>query len=837
MFSYARTLILYSILAILTTALISSCGHGENREQLDKVLVINELMATNRTGLMTANGKHADWIEIKNVSATEIRLSDYTLEYREADTLTADSLHTVSTQENKTAETERKFKQCGLPDTVLLPGKTFVVFATKGDKNKPTGNRADFKLSGNGGTVRIMSGHNNVMAEVAYDALSADQSLSRTARGTMAKTYFPTPSFENDAAGYEAYSKLIDSQRTSPLRIWEMMTRVGRNSHAWVELKNISDSVVELSHYSLTTKMKKAKRWTLPSQSLQPGGTIVIEFAGRQADDKTPRWANFKLKNNESVILLKDGKFADGLCAKATKAATSIGRTEGKAGFFFFDQPSRGVANAKPYRHIATEPEFTPAPGIYNKVKKLTITLLSHGQKIHYTTDGTMPTPQSPLFKDSITITQTTTIRAYAEGDTCTLTSPITTATYFVNENHTVAVVNVTIPAAYLFDPQTGIYMRGPNPGSEYPYKTANYWKPIDRPAHIEYYDDKGSFSTDCAFAIFGGFSRTREKKSFKVKFRSEFGTSHISYDFFNQGHPVELKNFILRSGSQDDCGTMVRDEFFTDLMAHQSPTLLTQAYRPVALYINAKYFGLYFIREKIDKHYVARHLRVSPDSITILMSRCYTEEGNATDYRDLMAYIKNHDMAQKEHYDAVAKRMDFQSLIDQKLGQIYASNIDAGNIRFVRSEDKRSDKKWYWIYYDLDLSWAQNKPSSYYLAPSNDTSNGSVTFHNIMIYRLLQNADFRRLFMQRLSWHMHHTFTPQYATAQFDRIINLIKPEMKRNCQRWPQLKYATWEKNVAEFRSKFKSKYKFVYDDLNNFLKFTPEEKKTHFSDLKFQ
>ncbi|MDE5869934.1 MAG: lamin tail domain-containing protein, partial [Muribaculaceae bacterium] len=60
----------------------SSCTVGSvDKERVDSArnIVINELMANNRTGLMNDNREPADWIEIKNRSNDSINLEGFEL--------------------------------------------------------------------------------------------------------------------------------------------------------------------------------------------------------------------------------------------------------------------------------------------------------------------------------------------------------------------------------------------------------------------------------------------------------------------------------------------------------------------------------------------------------------------------------------------------------------------------------------------------------------------------------------------------------------------------------------------------------------------------------------
>ena len=416
--------------------------------------------------------------------------------------------------------------------------------------------------------------------------------------------------------------------------------------------------------------------------------------------------------------------------------------------------------------------------------------------------------------------------------------SAVAYGSFILEERHSLPVINISMSDYDLNDYHHGIYSKGPGADSEFPYQGANYWKKWWRDAHIEMFDSVGGgFSVDCQIAITGGFSRALDKKSFKIRFRDTHGPGRLTYDYFGTGHPMELRNFVLRGGAQDIEGIMARDEFFTSLMQPQCPELLIQAYRPVALYINRAYFGLYYIREKVDRHFVARHLGVSNDSVSIVKEGVFAEEGQLQGYRDLVRYVRNYDLSQREHYEYMKERFDLVGLIDFKLGEIYSCNTDIYNVRYVHSADSKGDRKWHIVFYDLDDTWFYTPSMDFYLSTSCRETFADVREHNVMVQELLKNSEFRQLFLERLSLHMHTTFTAKNTTATFDRLIASIRPEMPRNCERWSQyLSFTTWEKRVTQFRENCNTRGKTMLDALRRELRVTPEEEKKYFADLGF-
>ena len=83
-----------------------------------------------------------------------------------------------------------------------------------------------------------------------------------------------------------------------------------------------------------------------------------------------------------------------------------------------------------PMEAVAT-PTFSPAEGTYNEAQTVTIACETDGATIYYTLDGTDPTPNSTVYSDAITISETTTVKAIATKEGMN-DSEIATATYTI---------------------------------------------------------------------------------------------------------------------------------------------------------------------------------------------------------------------------------------------------------------------------------------------------------------------------------------------------------------------------------------------------------------------
>lgn len=90
---------------------------------------------------------------------------------------------------------------------------------------------------------------------------------------------------------------------------------------------------------------------------------------------------------------------------------------------------------AAPVTTVAT-PTFSPAAGTYYEPLNVTISCATEGATIVYTINGNNPTPNSPVYSSPISISETTTLKAYAFKAGLD-DSPIATATYTIENGPT----------------------------------------------------------------------------------------------------------------------------------------------------------------------------------------------------------------------------------------------------------------------------------------------------------------------------------------------------------------------------------------------------------------
>lgn len=571
-----------------------------------------------------------------------------------------------------------------------------------------------------------------------------------------------SPGFENGAKGHADYLKHLESFN-KPLVINEVITSNSKHLktdgvfYDLIEIKNVSDTTVKLSDFCLSDKKSSLDKWTLPELSLKPNEFYVVIASGKGGND-----ANFKLSSEgENLYLSKsDGTLCDAFNAYGIPHNVSRGRCGNE--MLYFAEPSFGYENGNGQSHLLKAPVASVPAGVYGE--SFTVELKGEGS-VYYTLDGSKPSSSSTRYTAPITISETTAIRAIS-CQSGMMDSESVTYCYFLDAEHSLPIVRLSLAESDFYG-SYGIY---DNPYSDW-----------EKEASISYFvNGKQEFSVNCGVKMFGATGRSEAKKSMQLKFRSEYGAPSLNYKLFDELEIDSFKSLLLRGGSQDWYFSGIRDELM-DSLAAESDKLLTQAYKPIVLYVNNEYYGIYYFRERIDDHFIASHEDVSNKSVAIIQYGRVLDKGtsaDAEDWRTLMSFIKNNSMKDDENYAYVCERLDVESLADWYIFRAYAGCLDNDNIRYYRTTEG-NDKRWKLVFYDLDLGfWGTSSPLTRLI--------GSLNDYNVPIYYLKSNEKFRDMFLTRLAYHLEHSLSDKNVLARIDHFETILKDDIALNQERW---------------------------------------------------
>lgn len=205
---------------------------------------------------------------------------------------------------------------------------------------------------------------------------------------------------------------------------------------------------------------------------------------------------------------------------------------------------------------------------------------------------------------------------------------------------------------------------------------------------------------------IAGSFGRGRAQKGFNVIARKEYGKGSMEYPFFENRPYTEYKAVVLRAGAQDQNRSKIRDELASGLLEGTDINILYQAYRPTVLYLNGEYWGVYFMKEKRNRFFVAQHENTE-NNVDLAIGKGFKQRsyGDNSDWVSLYEYATSHDLSASDAYNYVAERMDVDSFRDYMIAEIYNGNTDTYNFQYYRLKGG----KWKFIFYDF--CWGFQSP------------------------------------------------------------------------------------------------------------------------------
>lgn len=767
----------------------------QSRIDFESPLVISEVLLSSSE--VPYNGTFLDVVEIQNRSNETIRTSGWYL---------SDGSDPYTFP---------------LPEQSLAPGECMVIECS----TQTTG----FSLS-TGESVLLIGPAHLYAPVVVCTASNPGMSISLQ-ESSLDHTY----SFSDITLGYKNvpgnHERYRQDQMPDGIVISELMS--ANNSYLkgaysttsdWVELYNNSNTSIHLADYCLTDDADNPGKYRLPDITLAAGEYCVIFLN----DDSRNLLSGYPVlpfslsSQGDQLYLSKENSIVDYVLIPSLVGDISYGRAYGCASFSLLSSVSPGRGNGSAVE-MSSAPTIETPQGTYDDVDWVEVVLSGPGN-IYYTTDCTEPTAADTLYTGPIRLTSTTVLRVICQEQGKLPSEPVD-LTYLINEYNALPAVSVVTEPDNLWSSQSGIYVNGPGIGSEPPYYGANFWMNWEKESSLSLFETDGSgFSVNCGIKIFGAFTRVLPKKSLACMFRDRYGDAELSYPLFGDNSLDTYESIILRTSGQDAFLGRMRDVVLTSLMG-EATDVPVQQYKPVVVYLNGQYWGLHYIREKLNENYVAGHYNVPADTVTIVEYAGWTN----AEYRELVDYVLEHDMSVQEYYDYVCSQIDVDNYIDFYIAQMWVANTDNGNVKFFRI----GDGKWTWFFFDTDLSLKETDHNSVYWNLTTDGLDRSDYIGRTFAAKMLSNDAFREKFLTRLAWQMNNIWTEENVINRINEIEAMILPVMERECERW-ECSYYDWQANLKEMRYFAQNRNRYMLTYIQNFFVLSDEEMRSYGFDV---
>ncbi len=776
-------------------------------------IIINEYMSNNSFTIYDRDSEYSDWIEFYNPTEEDVSLAGCSLS---DDGITG----------------ERWF----FPDDAMIKSKDYLVVFCSGKQSDDSGElHSSFRLSGEDSSLTFFSASGQPMLSVDLIELPENVSYGiEPVSGEWKLFSQSTPGRENNTYAY-AVDAAIKGSPSGDVIISEIMAvssgiEEDTLTRDYIELYNTASQKISLSGFGLSEDAEGAE-FLFPDVTIGAGEYLKVSCTGK---DNTKGYSSgeltaaFKLGQGGQTVYLYDqeGHIVDIFESGKQTYGVSRGRLPGDLSrWHYFSHATPGAENmlSDVIDGYTPLPEFSVNGGFVDAGFVLHIDS-AEDCKVYYTTDGSMPSESSDVYRhaDGIKIYRTTVVKAIAASDGKMMSEAVT-ATFFVDADHSLSVVSLSVDPVEMFSEQYGIYSdRATLVASQINYNTD-----IERQCSVEYYvNQKKAVSFNAGVRIFGGGSRGFTQKSLALILREKYGANEISFPFFEDNEVTVFSALVLRQAGQECQYSKLRDELMARIVKNQVNCDYMDMV-PVALYINGNYWGLYYIREKLNEDYLAHKYGYDKDNIDIIKYERNASAGTTDDYNDLLSFAEKNDLTKAQNYKAICDRVSIESLIDYWICETFCANNDTGNIRAYRH--RTADCKWGWMLFDVDNGFYQyllyeNSIYEHLLDPEGHGMNDGCS--NVLIRKLLENSEFRAKFVSRYCYHLKNTFAPERTLAMLDELSGQIRPEMPAQFERWGMPSEQTWEKHLQEVTTFLEKRPEVIAENLKQNFQLSDAE-----------
>jgi hypothetical protein len=279
--------------------------------------------------------------------------------------------------------------------------------------------------------------------------------------------------------------------------------------------------------------------------------------------------------------------------------------------------------------------------------------------------------------------------------------------------------------------------------------------KDWERPCSTELILTNGAtaFQIDCGIRVQGNMNRDPEsspKHSFRLVFKEQYGAGKLNHAVFPDSSVKKFDTLVLRADynnswahwdpQQRPRGQRIRDAWLKDsarAMGWSAPHS-----RFVHLFLNGLYWGVYDITERPDASFAASYFGGSKDDYDVI-NEDEAKDGTTKAFEESQAM---RGLSRPDNYKKVQRLLNVTNFIDYLLLNYYADNRDWGH-----------GKNWYALrrhtppglfhYVVWDGEHILNDASD-------DLVNRPIHQPFELAQQLKQNADFRRLFSERVQKH-----------------------------------------------------------------------------------
>ena len=613
---------------------------------------------------------------------------------------------------------------------------------------------------------------------------------------------------------------------------WSGKNLRGTGDSSAVYYVRLSDNASEINRNSITATTFATE--TAGSEST----TIKITSYIARKRGHEPH-TTFKAENSGALFLVDENNaILDSVNYSAVPTGASWSRdAAGKWGFAAPSPYGNTVGEVFAVQAQSGEVNIPPS-GFYSSAVAVTFPAGTRCEQ-----GGAEATATSPAVQ-SLNVSTTTVLRCrtYADGS---YPSDEIIRTYVFEQQPSLAAIFVTTDPQSMFSNDSGLYMTGNNASMMDPKYGANFWSNRELPVYVEMFEPGSpktpAFGVMGDYKISGQYSRAKEKKSFSVTLREEYGNKRLKYPLFPDYPELKkFKAFSLRNFGNNSGDDYVRDRIGTQMT--EGLGVDYQHGRYVIVYYNGKYYGIHDLRERNSEYFYETRYGLDPNDIDLLDASNEASAGSSTDYKAMIDWLQSNELTSEANYNKIAEQVDVENYMNYMAAEMFVNNGDWPHNNLKKWRVASQKTKWKWFLYDVDFGFGagyntQSGNVFSYVTNASGTNGmggmmmpgmgqqggqqtgGSISEHTILMIRLLGNEGFKKAFINRFCVLLSMNFAGERLVKQIDALQSQVQSEMSRDAEFWGY-NASSFSSNLEKIKSFATSRQQTILSEMKTYF-----------------
>ena len=409
--------------------------------------------------------------------------------------------------------------------------------------------------------------------------------------------------------------------------------------------------------------------------------------------------------------------------------------------------------------------------------------------------DNDITSQESTTGEFKLTETTNLTFRLFRDGY---LPSVPVTRSYIKNtNNYTLPVISIVGDKKFFTDPKIGFDCEGDGTNGKTgngQNSPKNYNCDWDRPANFSYLSSDGKmlFNQDVNIAASGGYTRSQQFRSFKLKANKIFdGQNRFDYPFFPMKPYNRNKVLLIRNGGNDIWRHNARfiDPALETIIQRSGLDVDVQSYVPVIEYVNGQLRGVFNMREPNNDKFADANWGYDDEELDAF-ENLVMKNGDDEAIKRIFELGKN--ASDAAAYKELKTLLDIDEFTNYMAVTLFLYNDDwpDNNIKAYRS---RNDGRYRFVSYDLDYAFkgcwkdgqgkSLDNPFKNFERFKDDKTAPRTSYNKDIVnlfLNLLNNDEYRQKFINTFCIVAGSVFEPTRANAIVDELLNNVKDMCK---------------------------------------------------------